>query len=254
MLCAAGTLLLSAGMLITSCSEPPPPALVSAPSGLVLRSEPTTTSSKLEVLPFGTAVEVVQMDGPRETIGGKTAPWYKIKHGEQEGWVFSAFLATDPVAVAEVRSQKECRDAGGQYVDEQCLQPWMVTWLRGSSGFSQDGCAAFQRLNMDGTVWYQNGYCPPADSPYGTGAVTMDGNGFVQAGTWSVDGNRIAVTITTSYVSDSCDGSILAGPESEYFIEKLDAAEVPEFIRRNYGTIVPRDSNGRILLPEGPTC
>ncbi|MEQ8352696.1 MAG: SH3 domain-containing protein [Leptospiraceae bacterium] len=67
-----------------------------APSGLVIRSEPTTTGEKLGLLEFGEPAEVVEQKEESLTIQGKTGKWTKIRQGSVEGWVFGGFLLANP--------------------------------------------------------------------------------------------------------------------------------------------------------------
>lgn len=67
-------------------------AKVNAASGLTLRANPSSNSKQVALLDDKTEVIVLDKNGPTETIEGKKGNWYKIKSGNDEGYVFSGFL------------------------------------------------------------------------------------------------------------------------------------------------------------------
>ncbi|MCB0762893.1 MAG: SH3 domain-containing protein [Flavobacteriales bacterium] len=70
-------------------------AEVSAKSGVILRSEPSTRAASLGKIKHGETVSVFQSDRfPEETIEGHTARWVKVCHKGKCGYVFSGFITT----------------------------------------------------------------------------------------------------------------------------------------------------------------
>lgn len=67
-------------------------ATVNASSGLTLRAKPSGESAQVALLENKSKVEVLDKNGPAETIEGKKGNWYKVKSGKDEGYVFSGFL------------------------------------------------------------------------------------------------------------------------------------------------------------------
>lgn len=67
-------------------------AKVNAASGLTLRAKPSSNSSQVALLDDKSEVTILDQNGPTETIEGKKGNWYKIKSGNDEGYVFSGFL------------------------------------------------------------------------------------------------------------------------------------------------------------------
>lgn len=67
-------------------------AKVNAASGLTLRAKPSSDSKQVALLDHKSEVIVLDKNGPAETIEGKKGNWYKIKSGNDEGYVFSGFL------------------------------------------------------------------------------------------------------------------------------------------------------------------
>ncbi|HNV68054.1 MAG TPA: SH3 domain-containing protein [Candidatus Ozemobacteraceae bacterium] len=65
---------------------------VIAKSGLSLRARPDPKATKLATLPFGTVVEVLDIDGPPDMYEGINAQWYKIRANGKEGWAFGGFI------------------------------------------------------------------------------------------------------------------------------------------------------------------
>lgn len=66
---------------------------VTARNGLVLRSGPGIDAKKITVIPFKAKVGILKYSNKISVIGGKTAPWVRVRYGKNEGWVFSAWLA-----------------------------------------------------------------------------------------------------------------------------------------------------------------
>ncbi|MCU0848463.1 MAG: SH3 domain-containing protein [Spirochaetes bacterium] len=67
-------------------------AVVDSPGGLVFRDAPSANSKRIYSLINNTGVVVLE-NGPRETIGGKTGIWQKVRVGSDEGWVFGGYLS-----------------------------------------------------------------------------------------------------------------------------------------------------------------
>ena len=67
-------------------------AYVTSESGLVLRSNATTKSKKITIIPYNSRVEIINDNGPKETIYGISSRWYKINFKDKTGWVFGGFL------------------------------------------------------------------------------------------------------------------------------------------------------------------
>ncbi len=248
-------------ILIISCKAKSEIALVTSQSGVILRSAPSASSQNLEVLPLGEEVVILDDKGPVETIGGKTAAWFKVKHGSKEGFVFSAFISSDPSAMDRARMAKACN---GTLVGGTCVQPWMARWVDGSTSIFKS-CAASETLMPDGSVIFRPIMCPPVSSPYGSPYGQSDGSPIsncpgggicIVAGGWTVDGERIVVEINYSYTSSSCGTEpMLAGTRPKYFIEKIKESDVPESWRKKYGNVVPRGVDGDLLIPEKePEC
>lgn len=68
-------------------------ATVSAKSGLTLRATPKKDGKQVTLIPTSEKVSIIDKNGPQETIEGKSGNWYKVKYKDQEGYVFSAYLA-----------------------------------------------------------------------------------------------------------------------------------------------------------------
>ena len=65
---------------------------VVAQNGLVLRDKPSRNGKKIATMPYNAEVEILDENGPEETIGGKKAKWYKVKYKKYVGWAFGAYI------------------------------------------------------------------------------------------------------------------------------------------------------------------
>jgi len=73
-------------------NAPAAAGFVSAPSGVNLRDAPSAKGKALRKLPDATPLAVLSTDGDPVEIEGKTAPWFKVKAGDLEGYVFGGFV------------------------------------------------------------------------------------------------------------------------------------------------------------------
>ena len=69
-------------------------AYVTSESGLILRSGATTRSEKITTIPYKAKVQIINNNGPKDTIYGISSRWYKVKFKDKTGWVFGGFLKT----------------------------------------------------------------------------------------------------------------------------------------------------------------
>lgn len=65
-------------------------------SGVILRKSANRKAKELGKIPTGTDLDILSMDGPEETIEGKTGKWFSVRWnspaGKVEGWVFGGFI------------------------------------------------------------------------------------------------------------------------------------------------------------------
>lgn len=90
----AGPMAGAAAPKSTRRASAPAPArgVIEAPSGLFLRARPTRAARSLTRIPHGETVEILDRQGPAETIEGKTDRWYKVRWHQDTGWVFGGFV------------------------------------------------------------------------------------------------------------------------------------------------------------------
>lgn len=78
---------------------------VIAGSGLLIRADPDTNSSRLGLVPYGKQVEVLGQSEKRMTIGGKSGHWTKISYENKTGWSFGGYLSATPPAAKKKLSK-----------------------------------------------------------------------------------------------------------------------------------------------------
>ena len=81
---------------------------VTASSGLVLRSNPDRNAERLTAIPAGHAVQLIEEKPEEVNINGTTGHWCYVRFGEQQGWVFGAYLTAQAPAVPVGRANVEC--------------------------------------------------------------------------------------------------------------------------------------------------
>ena len=68
---------------------------VVAPLGLNMRTNPSSNGSIITRIPNESQLLIISEQGPKETISGKTAPWYKVLYENNEGWVWGGYIQKD---------------------------------------------------------------------------------------------------------------------------------------------------------------
>lgn len=68
-------------------------AVVTAKSSLALRENPNRDSTKIQMIPSGETVTLLEESSSNITIDGVTNKWYKVIHKNKTGWVFGGYLA-----------------------------------------------------------------------------------------------------------------------------------------------------------------
>lgn len=67
-------------------------ATVTSKAGLIIQSEATVNSRKVDTIPSGSEVIVFDINGPEDTLFGIKSRWYKIQFNNVTGWGFGGFL------------------------------------------------------------------------------------------------------------------------------------------------------------------
>lgn len=66
--------------------------IITSRNGLFMRSKPSTKGEKVITIPSQTKIEIIDENGPSETLYGITSNWYKVEYKNQTGWVFGGFI------------------------------------------------------------------------------------------------------------------------------------------------------------------
>ena len=88
-----------------------------------LRSGPSTKSKRLGMFSMGKEVKVLERSKTKTTIGKNSDYWYKIKHGQYEGWIFGYWITSQKVASASAMKKAlsgtywMCNPEGDQCTD-----------------------------------------------------------------------------------------------------------------------------------------
>lgn len=108
-----------------------------AKSGLIIRSEASTESARLGLIPYGSSLTVFEQTGDTITILGQQGRWTRIEFQGTKGWVFGGFLSANaPPALVQrdkcapfMKCYAECSDllAGPGY--EMCMDDCFPAWV-----------------------------------------------------------------------------------------------------------------------------
>ncbi|MCB1173111.1 MAG: SH3 domain-containing protein [Leptospiraceae bacterium] len=75
---------------------------VTAPSGLLIRSEPATSARKVGLAPHGSKLTALDQSDTTMLIQGKTGKWTRVVFEDSAGWSFGGFLsARKPAAIGQ---------------------------------------------------------------------------------------------------------------------------------------------------------
>ncbi|MCR1795892.1 MULTISPECIES: SH3 domain-containing protein [Leptospira] len=83
--------------LFESCN-PKRTKYVSAKSGLIIREAPSSKSNAVGKLNFNEKIEIIDRSEGTETIGSISGNWVALASGDQNGFVFDAYLSKEPVS------------------------------------------------------------------------------------------------------------------------------------------------------------
>jgi hypothetical protein len=81
------------------------PAFVRAVDGLNLRSQAGTTGKIISLLPFGTAVAVLERANDLSEVGGLQGHWARVSCSAGKGWVFDYYLTDRLTAFDRLKYQ-----------------------------------------------------------------------------------------------------------------------------------------------------
>ncbi|MCB1144339.1 MAG: SH3 domain-containing protein [Leptospiraceae bacterium] len=79
---------------------------VSSKDGLIFRSKPDKSSSKIDLIPFREEVMVISNTNKKFTVGSVTGEWLEIVYKNKKGFVFDGFLEDYPPEEVEEDSKK----------------------------------------------------------------------------------------------------------------------------------------------------
>lgn len=79
-------------ILFVACSKTNETRWVNANAGLRLRTEPSTESKQIELIPDGEQVIILNKNKDEVSINNVTGRWVQIKWNEKTGWAFDGFL------------------------------------------------------------------------------------------------------------------------------------------------------------------
>ncbi|OJJ15521.1 hypothetical protein BKI52_37170 [marine bacterium AO1-C] len=69
-------------------------AVVTAPSGLILRQSPQSFFDSAYLVPYNVVVDILAQTDKIETHQATMGKWYKIAHNQRKGYVFGGYLET----------------------------------------------------------------------------------------------------------------------------------------------------------------
>ncbi|HOT47338.1 MAG TPA: SH3 domain-containing protein [Spirochaetota bacterium] len=70
---------------------------VTSDNGLVLREKPNRQSKRIVVIPYNSRLQVIDGNGPTDTIDNNTGVWIKVRYKDMSGWVFGGYTSTTKI-------------------------------------------------------------------------------------------------------------------------------------------------------------
>lgn len=129
---------------------------VAAPSGVNLRDAPSAKGKALKKLPDATPLAVLSRDGDQVEIEGKKAPWFRVKAGDLEGYVFGGFVqiaspGEGGTATAAVWTFAEMDNEGKMREEPVTEEFFLKKFVRPADGAgseaSQTGIGVFREIH-----------------------------------------------------------------------------------------------------------
>lgn len=69
-----------------------PIGVIITQKGLNLRTEPNSNSISLQLIPYNEKVQILNENGPSETISGRLANWIEVEYYGKRGWIWSGYI------------------------------------------------------------------------------------------------------------------------------------------------------------------
>ncbi len=82
--------------------------IIDAKSGMKMRENAGTSFKQIGYIPHFSEIEILDQDGPEETIYDIKSKWFKVKYQETTGWVFGGYVkitGTPKVKTATVKTE-----------------------------------------------------------------------------------------------------------------------------------------------------
>lgn len=79
---------------------------VIAESGLVLRKNPIVHSERLDLIPKGSKITILDSEGPAHEIDGIQSNWFKVEYNGKTGWAFGGYIRTIYDKIPKVQLEK----------------------------------------------------------------------------------------------------------------------------------------------------
>ena len=102
---------------------------VTAENGLAIRSDSSTSSKIIKIIPFGEKIEFESNSGKNEIIENIKGEWFKIRWGAYSGYIFSGFTSTadsfiNDYHIAVAKKGLPCMAIDKKYYDSNLLIPY----------------------------------------------------------------------------------------------------------------------------------
>ncbi|MCR9141328.1 MAG: SH3 domain-containing protein [bacterium] len=124
---------------------------VTAPSGLVLRESPATDGKRLQLIPYATGVEVLEVQAQSETIGDRQGKWTRVQHADASGWVFGAYLSATAPGAAELRCYSVASETFDGKIELRFYPENVKGELRGTVHDEANGYFTAYKSTINGT-------------------------------------------------------------------------------------------------------
>ncbi len=81
-------------------------AIINSKSGLFLRAESNQNSERIQLIPTGETVTILEKEKDITVIDGKESVWYKVRYNDKSGWVFGAYIIVNDETVIMKNSER----------------------------------------------------------------------------------------------------------------------------------------------------
>ncbi len=95
-------------------------ARITEPQGLILRDSPDQNSKNLALMKYNEEVNIIQENGPEETLHGITSKWVEVEYKGLKGFAFGGFLDLPNSSKTKIENPSKNQEIDDKLLKQKC--------------------------------------------------------------------------------------------------------------------------------------